>query len=182
MDPQIVDDGMWDEFKAVYVDDKYGMGLKKWWETNNPDAYQSLVGRMLEVVCKGYWEAAPETVALLIREYRESLQKQGNSGAVHIGTARLEEFLDQKLAEFGQAVLRKNQARRGPSPKQFRGIRVKPAQQPDEASEAVFEIQQVPDRVVQAKPDVAETVLVWLALLSISGVSYAVARKRLPSG
>jgi cobaltochelatase CobN len=183
MDPQIVDDAMWDEFKAVYIDDKYGMGMKKWWEASNPDAYQSLVGRMLEVVRKGYWEAAPETVAQLIREYRESLQKQGNSGAVHIGTARLEEFIGKKLAEFGQTNPLKRRPRRSPPQKQFRRMRAGPKQQPEEVQKEVFEIKQVPDRV-EAKFDrksVAETVEVWLVLLSICGVSYAVARKRLQS-
>ncbi len=97
MDPQMVDDDMWNEFKQIYVDDKYQKGLKEWFAANNPDAYQSVVGRMLEVIRKGYWNASQETVDQLIGEYRESLAKYGNSGAAHIGTREMSAFVSLRL-------------------------------------------------------------------------------------
>jgi cobaltochelatase CobN len=185
MDPQIVDDAMWDEFKAVYVDDKYGMGLKKWFDANNPDAYQSLVGRMLEVVRKGYWKATPDTVAQLIREYHASLQKHGNSGAVHIGTVDLERFIGKKLVELSQTNPLQRRTRPSQPQKQFRRTQANPKQPPEEVQKEVFEIKQVPDRIYKTKFDrksIDETVAVWLVLLSICGLSYAVARRRIQSG
>jgi cobalamin biosynthesis Mg chelatase CobN len=66
---------------------------------------------MLEVIRKGYWEANPETVAQLVREYQASLQKHGNSGAVQIGTAQLEGFMARKLAEKRPEEARRQAAR-----------------------------------------------------------------------
>jgi cobaltochelatase CobN len=179
MDPQIVDDVMWNEFKAVYVDDKYKMGLKKWFDTNNPDAYQALVGRMLEVVRKGYWKATPDTVAQLVREYQVSLQKHGNSGAVHVGTAQLEEFVAEKMAE-SRNVKASRWAERW---QRLTQSRAELEQQPKQPEEQVFEIK--PEKVSQtetAQKTVFNTAVIWLVMLAISGGSYVIARRRLLAG
>jgi cobaltochelatase CobN len=183
MDPQIVDDKMWDEFKAVYVDDKYGMELKRWFDANNPDAYQSLVGRMLEVIRKGYWKAAPKTVAQLVREYQASLQKHGNSGAVHIGTAQLEKFVAKKLAEARRGNALRHTERRNWARKRLKPSRAEQEPQPKKPEEQVFEIKQVQDS--QSETDhktVFNTIAVWLVMLAISGGSYVIARRRLKAG
>jgi cobaltochelatase CobN len=50
----------------VYVQDKYDLDIRARFETaGNLRAYQSMVDRMLVAVDKGYWAAAPETIATL---------------------------------------------------------------------------------------------------------------------
>ena len=64
--PDAVDSAKWQEMFEVYVQDRYALGLRdKFRAAENLAAYQAIVDRMLTVIEKGYWRAAPETVARL---------------------------------------------------------------------------------------------------------------------
>ena len=82
--PEIITPEIWKAFYDVYVKDKYGLEIKKHFEKgNNLYAYQSLVGRMLEVIRKGYWRAEKETVETLVKEYMETYVKIGLACCEH---------------------------------------------------------------------------------------------------
>ncbi|WP_342751037.1 cobaltochelatase subunit CobN [Termitidicoccus mucosus] len=64
--PEAVGNEKWQEMFEVYVRDKYDLDVRARFEAaGNLRAYQSMVDRMLVAVDKGYWAAAPETVAEL---------------------------------------------------------------------------------------------------------------------
>jgi cobaltochelatase CobN len=68
---EIVRDDQWQEFVDVYVRDKHKLGLKDWFEKNNPHALAQSLEKMLEMARHGYWQADAKTVAELKQRYRE---------------------------------------------------------------------------------------------------------------
>jgi cobaltochelatase CobN len=71
--PQAVDDQQWQEFYAVYVEDRHDLQIReRFAQSGNLAAYQALITRMLGVVEKGYWNATPATIETL-RKTQESL-------------------------------------------------------------------------------------------------------------
>ncbi len=69
--PEAVRADQWQELADVYIHDKHRLGLKEWFEKENPAAQAQLIERMLEAVRKEYWSAPQETVAALKKRYRE---------------------------------------------------------------------------------------------------------------
>ncbi len=68
---EIVRDDQWQEFVDVYVRDKHQLGLKDWFERNNPHALAQTMERMIEAAHQGYWQADEKTLAELKARYRE---------------------------------------------------------------------------------------------------------------
>ncbi|HEY0836041.1 MAG TPA: cobaltochelatase subunit CobN [Azospirillum sp.] len=94
--PEVVRDDQWAEFKAVYVDDKYDMGMKEWFEKHNPHAQAQIIERMLEAVRKEYWQADARTVADLAQRWQELSQRYD----VVSENEKFREFV-QQAAGFG---------------------------------------------------------------------------------
>lgn len=69
--PETVRNDQWDELKAVYVDDKYKLGMKNWFERNHPHAQAQMIERMLEAARKGYWQTDAKSLKALAQRYRE---------------------------------------------------------------------------------------------------------------
>ncbi|MCD6264724.1 MAG: cobaltochelatase subunit CobN, partial [Deltaproteobacteria bacterium] len=61
----------------VYVEDKYGMELKKFFNRENPWAYQSIAARMLEAVRKDYWKPSEKIKRKLAAEYALNVIEKG---------------------------------------------------------------------------------------------------------
>ncbi|HEY8608432.1 MAG TPA: cobaltochelatase subunit CobN [Noviherbaspirillum sp.] len=68
---EIVRDDQWQEFADVYVRDKHRLGLKEWFERENPHALAQTIERMLEAARHGDWKADEATVAELKARYRD---------------------------------------------------------------------------------------------------------------
>lgn len=68
---EIVRDDQWQEFVDVYVRDKHQLGLKDWFEKNNPHALAQTMEKMLEMARHGYWQADAKTVAELKERYND---------------------------------------------------------------------------------------------------------------
>jgi cobaltochelatase CobN len=75
--PEEIPEGLWDETYAVYVEDRHDLGLAEFMDRENPWAFQSLTGRMLESVRKGFWEAPQEARERLSRDYAMSVITRG---------------------------------------------------------------------------------------------------------
>ncbi len=67
----IVRDDQWEEMANVYVRDKYELGLKEWFEKENPHALAQTIERMLEAARQEYWNADPATVSELKARYQD---------------------------------------------------------------------------------------------------------------
>lgn len=68
---EVVRDDQWQEFMDVYVRDKHQLGLKQWFERNNPHALAQSIERMLEAARQGQWKADAQSVAELKARWRE---------------------------------------------------------------------------------------------------------------
>jgi cobaltochelatase CobN len=75
--PESVSEASWNETYEVYVEDKYDMGIPEFLDRENPWAYQSLTGRMLEAARKGYWNASDEIKRELAANYAMSVINRG---------------------------------------------------------------------------------------------------------
>ncbi|MGD2117236.1 MAG: cobaltochelatase subunit CobN [Chromatiales bacterium] len=71
VDPQNIRADQWQEFFEVYVNDKYDMAMREWFEQNNPEALAQISERMLEAIRKGYWQADAAIVEKLVETYQE---------------------------------------------------------------------------------------------------------------
>ena len=88
--PETVDDAMWNESFAVYVEDRHDLGLKAFFDEHSPHAYQDITGRMVETIRKGYWAADDATTERLLREHVESVAADGVGCSEHTcGNPRL---------------------------------------------------------------------------------------------
>ena len=79
----IVDDAMWNESFAVYVEDRHDLDLKAFFDDHSPYAYQDITGRMVETIRKGYWAADDATTERLLREHVESVAAHGVGCSSH---------------------------------------------------------------------------------------------------
>jgi cobaltochelatase CobN len=103
--PELVDDAMWKETFDVYVQDKHNLGLKQFFDSKSPYAYQDMTARMVETVRKGYWKADADTQKKLLEEYVESVNKHGASGAeTTTGNARLMKYVMEQGKAAGIPV------------------------------------------------------------------------------
>jgi cobaltochelatase CobN len=103
--PELVDDAMWQETFGVYVEDKHNLGMKQFFETKSPFAYQDMTARMVETTRKGYWKADAATEKKLLTEYIESVKAHGPSGAeVTSGNARLTKYVLERGKAAGIPV------------------------------------------------------------------------------
>ncbi len=75
--PKDVSPEMWHETYEVYVGDKYGMELKRFFDRENPWAYQAMTARMLEAVRHGYWKADEAVQKKLSVEYALNVIEKG---------------------------------------------------------------------------------------------------------
>ncbi len=75
--PDGVDAAKWKQVFEVYVEDKYGLELKSFFDKENPWAYQSMTARMLEAVRKAYWPADERITRKLAAEYALNVVEKG---------------------------------------------------------------------------------------------------------
>ncbi|MDR3164113.1 MAG: cobaltochelatase subunit CobN [Synergistaceae bacterium] len=75
--PEAVDKTAWEQTYEVYVEDKYGLDMTKFLDENNPWAFQSMTGRMLEAIRKNYWDAPEEVKRRLAADYAASVINRG---------------------------------------------------------------------------------------------------------
>jgi cobaltochelatase CobN len=94
---EIIRDDQWQEFVEVYVRDKHRLGLRAWFERENPHALAQSIERMLEAARQGYWEADPAVVAELKARYRDLAQRFD----VRTDNAAFAQFVDVPASRAG---------------------------------------------------------------------------------
>lgn len=99
MKPDVVDNELWDEIYDVYVQDKFGMGLRGYFEQQNPAALEEISAVMLETARKGMWHASDEQLATLAALHTELVDKRGPSCSGFVcDNAKLRDFIASKSA------------------------------------------------------------------------------------
>ncbi|MFQ5747840.1 MAG: cobaltochelatase subunit CobN, partial [Planctomycetota bacterium] len=96
-------------FSAIadfYVDDVRGLGLREWFDKNNPFAFQTITALLLESARRKFWTPSRARLRKLARLYAESVARHGyNQGAVEGGNQKLQELVAVLLEEGGEKKL-----------------------------------------------------------------------------
>ncbi|MDR1415477.1 MAG: cobaltochelatase subunit CobN [Odoribacteraceae bacterium] len=67
MKPSVIDKELWDEIFNVYVRDKFDLGIREFFQQQNPAALEEITAVMMETARKGYWKASDEQLAEIAR-------------------------------------------------------------------------------------------------------------------
>ena len=97
MKPTAIDKELWDNIYNVYVKDEHNLGVKKYFEQQNPAALEEMTAVMLESARKGLWKASNEQVAELSKLHTEIVNtyRPSCSGFV-CDNAKLRNFIASK--------------------------------------------------------------------------------------
>ena len=76
-DPDLISEETWNDIYDTYIKDKHNLGLKEYFNTDNPYAKQSILARMSEAIRKGNWNPSTAVKTALANEYIESVIKYG---------------------------------------------------------------------------------------------------------
>ena len=122
--PEQVDGSVWEKNYEVYVEDRYGLGLKEFFAKQNPHARQYVLARLLEVDRQGSYRFTPEQRARLVREYMQSVVKNGvGCSANTCGNRVLQRYVAGQARAVNAPEAREFQARFA---RALRGARPKP--------------------------------------------------------
>ncbi|MBL4899195.1 MAG: cobaltochelatase subunit CobN, partial [Colwellia sp.] len=105
MTPEAVRDDQWQEFFEIYVEDKYDLDMREFFEKNNAHALAQIIERMLEAERKGYWKTDEETIKTMVKTYAE-LAKEFD---VVTDNNKFNENLKKQALGFGLAALLPNE-------------------------------------------------------------------------
>ncbi|MGB3944377.1 MAG: cobaltochelatase subunit CobN, partial [Methanothrix sp.] len=93
--PELVTETMWKEVHEIYVNDRYEMGLRDYFDENNPWARQVITARMLEAARKGRWDPPEEVKRELAEEFERSEIEYGVTCCHHTcGNLLLREYME----------------------------------------------------------------------------------------
>lgn len=74
MKPDVIDKELWDEMYEVYVQDKFKLGMKNYFEQKNPAALQEITAVMMETARKGMWKASADQLAAIAQLHTELVE------------------------------------------------------------------------------------------------------------
>ncbi len=109
MKPDAIDGEMWDKMHKVYVQDEYNIGVKDFFERENPYALQEVTAVMLETARKGYWKPDAKVIKE-IAELHAKLVKDHDAGCSGFvcDNAKLKNFISENIsAEVKEAYQNK---------------------------------------------------------------------------
>lgn len=97
MKPAAIDKELWDNIYNVYVKDEFNLGVKDFFETQNPAALEEMTAVMLETIRKGMWKASAEQTAELAKLHTEIVNKYRPSCSGFVcDNAKLREYIASK--------------------------------------------------------------------------------------
>jgi len=100
--PFAIDGTKWEQVYEVYIEDKYGLDLKEFFDKHNPWAQQSIAARMLEADRKKYWEAPEEMKKKLSRTYAMNVIENGVACCEHTcNNPMLQQFVANIISLYG---------------------------------------------------------------------------------
>ncbi|MCF6337983.1 MAG: cobaltochelatase subunit CobN [Gammaproteobacteria bacterium] len=101
VDPDNLRDDQWQEFFDIYIQDKYQLNMREWYENNNAHALAQIIERMLEAARKEYWTTDADTLRELTETYIEMAQKYD----VLTQNEQFREYVNEQATGFGLAPL-----------------------------------------------------------------------------
>lgn len=97
MKPKAIDKEMWDEIYNVYVKDKYHLGIKEFFDKQNPAALMEMTAVMMESARKGMWKATPQQLRDIAKLHTETVNKYKPSCSGFVcNNAKLRNYIASK--------------------------------------------------------------------------------------
>lgn len=98
MKPDAIDQSIWNRYYDVFVNDQLNVGVREFFERENPAALQEATAVMLETARKGYWKASPGQLKRLAELHTELVDRYeaGCSGFV-CDNAKLQGFISKQV-------------------------------------------------------------------------------------
>ena len=97
MKPAALDKELWTNLYNVYVKDELNLGVKKYFEQQNPAALEEMTAVMLESARKGLWKASEEQVAELSKLHTEIVNNYRPSCSGFVcDNAKLRDYIASK--------------------------------------------------------------------------------------
>ena len=98
MKPSAIDKELWDDIYNTYIKDDKDLGIRDFFEQNNPAALQEITAVMMETIRKGMWNASPEQRKAIAELHAEEIEKfgAGCSGFV-CDNAKLRDFIAKEI-------------------------------------------------------------------------------------
>ena len=75
--PESVSEDMLQEAYDVFFNDRNNLGLKKWFNKNNPYSYQAMAAELLGLVQKGYWKPSESVIKNLANTMAQNVAANG---------------------------------------------------------------------------------------------------------
>ena len=103
--PDIIKSWAWDEVKAVYLDDRYHVGVDRFLEQgSNVHVKTNMMAILMVAAQKGFWEADEKTLQQVARQWADLLLKNGLPGSGHTRP-------DHPVFQWVMPLLREDQRR-----------------------------------------------------------------------
>lgn len=99
MKPEAIDDELWDEVYDVYVQDKFDIGVRDFFEEENPAALEEMTAVMMETARKGMWEASDEQLKAIAQLHTELIEKHKPSCSGFVcNNIKLQEYISSQVS------------------------------------------------------------------------------------
>ena len=98
MKPEVIDRELWDDIYQVYVQDRFGLGIREYFEKQNPAALEEMTAVMMETVRKGMWKASDQQLQAIARLHTELVGRHQPSCSDFVcNNAPLQDFIASKV-------------------------------------------------------------------------------------
>ena len=127
MKPQAIDNQMWDEIYDVYVKDKHQLGIRHYFESQNPAALQEMTATMMESARKGMWQATDAQLADLAALHTDLVNHYAPACTPSVcNNAKLLQFIadhasPEQADRYRQSI---TSVRQAPTPTDDKGMRL----------------------------------------------------------
>ena len=99
MKPEAIDDELWDEVYDVYVQDMFDIGVRDFFEEENPAALEEMTAVMMETARKGMWEASDEQLKAIAQLHTELIEKHKPSCSGFVcNNIKLQEYISSQVS------------------------------------------------------------------------------------
>jgi cobaltochelatase CobN len=128
MKPNAIDKEIWEGIESVYIQDKYKLGMEKYFRDKNPYALQEITAVMLETIRKGYWQPDAAVIKRIAELHARLVidHKAGCSGFV-CDNAKLQAMIQNALKPEMKADYKRqiDSARVGETGEKKKGMELK---------------------------------------------------------
>ena len=99
MKPEAIDNELWNEIYEVYVKDRFNLGLRNYFESQNPTALEEMTAVMMETARKGMWKASAEQLKTIAELHTELVNKYKPSCSGFVcNNMKLQDFIASKTS------------------------------------------------------------------------------------